>query len=122
MSSSASPSETRRPNEAWLEAIGRLISRCSHEQRSEFRLDIQWPRRKVSRRRFLSLALAEDWIRKHQLSGVLTNYPVDVGVFEWAIANGMFTPKDERQKSAEFVGRFSSASQEHWHYEDGEKA
>ncbi|WP_065754077.1 DUF7710 domain-containing protein [Bradyrhizobium paxllaeri] len=64
-------------------------------------------------------ATAEDWIRKHRLSGSLTLYPVDTGTFDWAVEHGYFKPKNQTQQNAEFIARFSIASQEHYHYEDG---
>jgi hypothetical protein len=42
---------------------------------------------------FTSQALAEERITKHELSGVLTLYPLDMGVYEWAIEQGFLTPK-----------------------------
>ncbi|HVG41437.1 MAG TPA: hypothetical protein VM888_07475 [Chitinophagaceae bacterium] len=63
---------------------------------------------------------AEIWIKKNMLTGVLTLYPVDQGNYDWAVATGVFTPKNEKEKSSVFIGSFSSASQEHYHYEDGE--
>lgn len=63
--------------------------------------------------------LAEKWITKHKLSGVLTKYPIDTPVYEWSIENGHFSPKSEREKSSQFIGKFSSAIQEHIHYENG---
>ncbi len=68
---------------------------------------------------FSSKANAEEWICKHQLSGILTLYPLDVGVYDWAIENGFFTTKKDYQTSPEFIQRFSSASQEHYHYQNG---
>lgn len=66
---------------------------------------------------FSTRELAEEWVAKHALSGVLTAYPVDSGVYEWAIAGGFF--KAEKQVDPPFIGRFSSAHQEHHHYVDG---
>ncbi len=63
--------------------------------------------------------VAESWIKQHRLSGTLTAYPMDVGTYDWAIDAGFFTPRRDDQRSAEFIGRFSSASQEHYHYQDG---
>jgi hypothetical protein len=71
---------------------------------------------------FTTRELAEQWIRKNSLTGTLTRYPLDVGVYEWSLLNGGFTPKREEQKTPLFIGRFSSASQEHYHYEDGEES
>ena len=68
---------------------------------------------------FSERQLAERWILEHRLTGTLTAYPVDVGTYDWAVAAGHFNPKREDQRSAEFIQRFSSASQEHYHYESG---
>jgi len=65
---------------------------------------------------------AEAWIAQHKLSGVLTKYPLDIGVYEWAIGCGAFKPKRPDQSGPRFIGRFSSASLEHYHYEAGENA
>lgn len=64
---------------------------------------------------------AEEWITRHRLTGTLTRYPVDIGIYEWAIENQHFTPKTEEQRSPAFIGRFTSATLEHWHYEDGSR-
>lgn len=66
---------------------------------------------------FTTRELAEAWIAKHGLAGVLTKYPLDVGVWEWAVACGAFKPKRPDQSEPRFVGRFSSATQEHYHYD-----
>ena len=65
-----------------------------------------------------SIKNAEDWISKHRLSGVLTKYPVDIGIYDWDIENNKFVPKKESQFTHDFIGGFSSATQEHYHYED----
>jgi hypothetical protein len=62
---------------------------------------------------------AEAWIAAHKLSGTLTEYPLDVGVYDWALARGVFRPHGDEQSSADFIQRFSSASQEHHHYDAG---
>jgi hypothetical protein len=64
---------------------------------------------------------AEEFIVKHKLSGVLTEYPMDVSVYDWAIARGSFKPKSDHHNTSEFIGRFSSAHQKHFHYENGER-
>lgn len=61
---------------------------------------------------------AEAWISKHGLEGTLTLYPVDVGVYDWAVAEGHFTPKKDHERSKHFIGSFTSACMEHYHYED----
>ena len=62
---------------------------------------------------------AEEWIKKYELSGVLTKYPVGISVYDWAIESGSFKVKSEKDSRPEFIGKFSSAAQEHWHYENG---
>ena len=62
---------------------------------------------------------AETWIASEKLSGVLTKYPLDIPVYEWAVASGAFRPTRPDQSEPQFIGRFSSASQEHYHYTDG---
>jgi len=68
---------------------------------------------------FSNREVAEAWIGRYGLSGVLTKYPIDEGVYDWALANGTFKVKREDQTQAKFIQSFSSASQEHYHYEDG---
>jgi len=68
---------------------------------------------------FTDIALAEKWIFEHRLTGVLTEYPVNTGVFNWAIDTGLFTPKKEEHHSPAFIGKFTTAAQEHFHYENG---
>ncbi len=70
---------------------------------------------------FDSIAEAETWISKHRLTGVLTNYPLNTGVYDWALENRSFVPKTAEHTSPEFIGKFTAASQEHFHYENGEK-
>jgi hypothetical protein len=65
---------------------------------------------------------AEAWIRRNRLTGTLTMYPVNVGTYDWAVAAGLFSPKKDSQREPEFIGRFSTASQEHFHYEAGIEA
>jgi hypothetical protein len=68
---------------------------------------------------FTSRPTAEAWIAAHHLSGTLTEYPLDVGVYDLALQRGWFTPRGDDQKSPEFIQRFTSASQQHHHYQDG---
>ena len=68
---------------------------------------------------FSSRERAEAWIKENKLSGTLTAYPVDVGVYDWAVSKGYFSPKRQDQKSPNFIAGFSSASQEHYHYQEG---
>jgi 3-isopropylmalate/(R)-2-methylmalate dehydratase small subunit len=65
---------------------------------------------------------AEAWIARHRLTGTLTRYPLDTGVYDWAVSRGHFRPAREHQRSPEFIARFSSASQDHEHFEHGRVA
>ncbi|MET3494726.1 DUF7710 domain-containing protein [Variovorax boronicumulans] len=69
---------------------------------------------------FSDKSKAIEWIGRLALTGILTKYPVDIPVYDWAIANGDFKIKTPRDTQSEFVGKFSSASQEHMHFEDGQ--
>jgi hypothetical protein len=54
---------------------------------------------------------------------VLTVYPLDEGCFDWALRQDLVTGRArERGDDAAFVGSFSSASQDHAHYQNGELA
>ena len=68
---------------------------------------------------FSSREAASNWISKHRLTGVLTCYPIDEGVYDWATRTGLFEPKRDKHHSPEFIGAFSSAMQQHVHFENG---
>jgi len=74
---------------------------------------------------FNELKLAESWIKVNLLSGILTKYPLNQGVFDWAVENNMHSIKQEKlaekSKQPNFIGGFTSASQEHYHYEHGNR-
>ncbi|THU39221.1 hypothetical protein FAM09_11950 [Niastella caeni] len=63
---------------------------------------------------------AEEWIKKYALTGMLTVYPIDESAYDWAIRMGYFKVKKEKESTPEFIGGFSSGSQEHFHYKNGE--
>jgi hypothetical protein len=71
---------------------------------------------------FDDLEKARAWIARNQLTGVLTGYPLNAGVFDWALEQGFVSPalklKAERN-GPNFVGSFTSASQPHFHFETG---
>ncbi|MFK7979510.1 MAG: hypothetical protein AB8G86_05985 [Saprospiraceae bacterium] len=69
---------------------------------------------------FTDKTIAEEWITKNMLTGILTKYPINIGTYDWAISESFFEPKKEKHKSAEFIQKFTSASQEHYHYENGD--
>ena len=70
---------------------------------------------------FTSRDRAEAWIADNELDGVLTLYPLDAGVYEWAIAGGLFTAKKPEHSTPGFIGSFTTASQAHHHYEQGKR-
>lgn len=67
---------------------------------------------------FSSVGIAETWIKRHSLSGVLTLYRIDVGAYDWAVANSYFTPSKPHHNTSEFIGQFSGGDKHH-HYEAG---
>ncbi len=69
---------------------------------------------------FSSYEQALSWIKKNKLSGMLTCYPLNVSVYDWSIDKGYFKPKNEKHSSSIFISNFSSASQEHFRFDDGE--
>jgi hypothetical protein len=70
---------------------------------------------------FSSQEKAEESIAKHKLSGILTEYPIDILVYEWAIINEYFKPKHDYHTTPKYKQSFTSLRQEHFHYEDGER-
>jgi hypothetical protein len=69
---------------------------------------------------FSSIDIAENWIRRHGLSGTLTLYRIDVGAYDWAVANGYFKPNKPHHQTAAFIGEFSGGDNHH-HYESGSR-
>jgi len=65
--------------------------------------------------------VAESWITKNHFIGTLTLYPVDVGAYEWAFDKGLFHQRMPHESEPEFIGGFSDAGMEHYHYEEGER-
>jgi hypothetical protein len=68
---------------------------------------------------FSSREAAVRWITEHHLTGMITEYPVNAGVYDWAVANGSFRPRKPQHSSPEFIGGFTTAAQEHEHFTDG---
>ncbi len=63
---------------------------------------------------------AEEWIEKHCLSGVLTTYRLDVGAYDFAVANDTFKAKEPHHYTPEFIGRFAGG-ETHFHNESGKR-
>lgn len=70
---------------------------------------------------FSKLDLAERWIEKYVLTGALTEYPVDIGAYDWALENNLLDLDDEDPNTSrsDIVGNFSTSHQRHYHYEQG---
>lgn len=68
---------------------------------------------------FRFLEQAEEWIAGNRLSGVVTQYPIGFGVYDWAVSTGTFKPQPSKAIDSVFIGRFTSAAMPHHHYEDG---
>jgi hypothetical protein len=68
---------------------------------------------------FTDLQEARAWISKNGLTGVLTRYPMNTGTYDWAVSSGLFVPKKPEHTLPAFIGRFSAASMEHFHFENG---
>jgi hypothetical protein len=68
---------------------------------------------------FTSQDTAIAWISKTQVSGCLTQYPLDTSVYDWAIDNGYFLPRFPSHTSPEFIQKFTCASMPHYHFEKG---
>jgi hypothetical protein len=68
---------------------------------------------------FSSREAAFQWIAEHHLTGMITKYPVDAGVYDWAVTTGAFRPSKPQHSSSEFIGGFTTAAQEHEHFSDG---
>lgn len=68
---------------------------------------------------FSEFTHAERWLVANGFSGVLTEYPLDVSVYDFQVGQSLFTPTKDEHRSKDFVQRFTSASQPHFHYENG---
>ncbi|OTG67721.1 DUF7710 domain-containing protein [Acinetobacter silvestris] len=69
---------------------------------------------------FSSFSLANTWIQKNYLSGVLTEYPLNQGSYDWAIEQGYFKVKSPIDRAPIFIGSFISTHQKRWYFKDGE--
>lgn len=68
---------------------------------------------------FTTFDEADEWIRSLGLSGYLSEYPVGISVYDWALALGLHKPKYESQKSPEHIQKFGSSFLQHHHYDRG---
>lgn len=70
----------------------------------------------------MHLSDAESWMGEHGCSGILTQYPLDTGAYDWALDKGYFKPKKPEHYESPFIETFTDASQPHIHYENGKRA
>lgn len=68
---------------------------------------------------FSDYSRAEAWIKQHKLTGMLTEYPLDQGVYDWCIASNCFVPKKPLHRESGFIAGFTSATMTHFRFEDG---
>jgi hypothetical protein len=67
---------------------------------------------------FTTKEKAENWIKTNNLSGTLTEMPLDISTYDHAIQNGMFKPKKPHELAPKFIAGFSSRL---WHDHYGEE-
>ncbi|AOT08214.1 DUF7710 domain-containing protein [Pseudoalteromonas luteoviolacea] len=70
---------------------------------------------------FSEYSKAQSWIKKHGLTGLLTEYPLNNGAYDWCVEMDYFTPKKPLHHEGKFIGSFTSASQPHFRFENGEE-
>jgi hypothetical protein len=58
------------------------------------------------------------WVAKHRLSGILTEYPLGQGCYDWAVRRGRFRPTRPHHGTPTHIAGFSPSS-DHWHLVDG---
>jgi hypothetical protein len=60
-----------------------------------------------------------EWIAKHRLTGVLTEYPVGDGCYDIAMRAGHFSPSQPHHGTSAHVAAFSPGYTDHVHVRDG---
>lgn len=50
---------------------------------------------------------------------MITEYPVDAGVYDWAVASGAFRPSKPKHSEPCVHRRVTTAAQAHEHFTDG---
>lgn len=71
---------------------------------------------------FTTKDAAVSWIEKGGFRGMLTRYPLNQGCYDWAVENGLFTPKKPHQFSTPFIQNFTTAAQDHEHFPEDDEA
>lgn len=70
---------------------------------------------------FTSVQVAEAWIKSHSCSGVLSQYPVNISTFDWAMQEGHFVPAEPEHLSSTFIESFMTTGLPCYRYEDGRR-
>jgi hypothetical protein len=68
---------------------------------------------------FTSRCKAEEWVEENEMSGMLTTYPLNISIYDWAVQAGIWQPSKSHHHNLEFKQRFTSAALEHVPSEDG---
>jgi len=68
---------------------------------------------------FSQSELAINWVKKHNATGSLWKYPLDVSVYDWVQMTGFFNPSKEHQYTNKFITNFTSAANEYLRFENG---
>jgi hypothetical protein len=50
---------------------------------------------------------AIEWIKSNNLSGTLTEMPLDLSAYDHAVQNGLFIPKKDHERTPNFIASFS---------------
>lgn len=65
---------------------------------------------------FTEFRLAALWARQHKVSGLLTRFPLNQGIYDWAVENDYLTEKQiGHGREGLYLGTFK-----HFHFENGE--
>ena len=70
---------------------------------------------------FSTKTAAEAWIRRHGLTGTLSEFPLDRGAYDHAVEEGLFKPKKKHEEEPTFIADFSPRLY-HDHWQDGNPA
>jgi hypothetical protein len=60
-----------------------------------------------------------EWIQRHRLTGLLTEYRLGVGAYDDAVERGLFRPSREHHGTPEHIAQFSPGGTRHFHVFDG---
>ena len=70
---------------------------------------------------FLTEQAARDYIERHSITGMLSEFPLGESTYDHAIRLGLFHPKNDKERSGWFIAEFSPRLP-HYHFEDGHEA